>query len=182
VARPSLGALAALFFRVGNKTFGSGNTTMVLLGREMIERHWLDSWQFDLYYTLARVVPGTNVLAFVASAAYAVRGWAGTLAAMAALSIPASGVIILLTLGYQRWHDHLIGGAFITAAMSAIVGIIAGASWLMAWPQFRHGNRVRTAALVLGGLALSFWLAPLTVLLLAAAVGWFWGDTTGVEQ
>lgn len=178
MARPSLGAIAALFFRIGNKTFGSGNTTMVLLGREMTERRWLERWQFDLYYTLARVVPGTNVLAFVASAAHAVRGWQGAVAAMAALSIPASGVIILLTLVYQRWHAHPIGGAFITAAMSAIVGIIAGASWLMAWPQFRRGNRVRTAALVLGGLLFSFWLPPLTVLVLAATVGWFWRDTT----
>jgi chromate transporter len=182
VARPSLRALAALFFKIGNKTFGSGNTTMVLLGREMIERRWLEQWQFDLYYTLARVVPGTNVLAFVASAAHAVRGWPGTIAAMAALSIPASSVIILLTLGYQRWHEHPVGGAFITAAMSAIVGIIAGASWLMAWPQFRRGRRARTAGLVLGGVVFSFWLTPLKVLVLAAAIGWFWRGTEEGER
>jgi chromate transporter len=163
-----------LFFRIGNSTFGSGNTTMILLGREMVERKWLQQWQFDLFYTIARVVPGTNVLAFVASSAHAVRGWLGAVAAVLALCVPASGVIVLLTLAYQRWHDHPVGSAVVTSAMSAIVGIIIGAAWLMAWPTYRSGDRLRTIALVLGGLILSFWLAPLTILLLAAVAGWFW--------
>jgi hypothetical protein len=63
--------------------------------------------------------------------------------------------------------------------MSAIVGIIIGAAWLMAWPNIRHGNRLRTLALVLGGLGLSFVLSPLTILVLAAVAGWFWPTESG---
>jgi chromate transporter len=174
VRRPGLGSVAALYFRIGNKTFGSGNTTMILLGREMVEKRWLEQWQFDLYYTLARVVPGTNVLAFVAASAHAIRGWWGAIAAILALCVPASFVIVLLTLGYQEWHDHSVGSAVITAAMSSIVGIIAGAAWLMAWPRFQAGEQVRTVLFVLLGVGLSFWLSPLSILLIAAAAGWFW--------
>lgn len=171
--KPGLAAIAKLYFRIGNSTFGSGPATMILLGREMVQRRWLQDWQFDLYYTLARVVPGTNMLAFVASSAHAIRGCLGAITAIAALSVPASAVVILLTLGYQRWHDHPIGSAVITAATSSIVGIIIGAAWSMAWPRFRPGERLRTVAYVSGGLLLSFWLSPLTVLLIAAIAGCF---------
>lgn len=175
--KPGLAAIARLYFRIGNSTFGSGNTTMILLGREMVERGWLPRWQVDLLYTLARVVPGTNVLAFVASSAHAMRGWAGAVAAIVALCVPASGVIIALTLAYQRWHNHPVGSAVVTAAMSSIAGIITGAAWLIAWPAFRPGNRLRTLVLVFGGLIASFCLSPLTVLAAAALTGWFWPST-----
>lgn len=172
--RPSLSALASLYFRIGNSTFGSGTTTVVLLSREMTERHWLESWQCDSMYTLARVVPGTNVLAFVAASAYAIRGWVGAIVSLLALSIPASCVIVALTLGYERFHSHPLGQPAISTAMAAIVGIIVGAAWLLAWPKFRPGGRVRTVTLVVAALVLSIWLSPLTILGLAAATGYFW--------
>jgi hypothetical protein len=68
----------------------------------------------------------------------------------------------------------------ITAAMSSIVGIIVGAAWLMAWPRFQAGERLRTAFFVLLGLGLSFFLSPLTILVISAAAGWFWH--TGTEE
>src|SRR5688500_6405026 len=131
MARPSLRALAALYFRVGNQTFGSGSTTVVLLSRELAERKWLLPLQCDLLFALARVVPGTNVLAFSAATAHAVRGWRGATAALLAYTVPASLLVVLLTLVYQRWHSHPLGGAAILAAMSAIVGIVAGGAWLL---------------------------------------------------
>lgn len=176
--QPSLRQLAAVFFRIGNSTFGSGSTAVVLLSREMTERHWLVQWQADLFYTLARVVPGTNVLAFVAASAWAIRGWAGAVIALLALSIPASVIVVLLTLAYQRWHESLYGGAFITGAMSAIVGIVIAASYQLARPTFIPGKRTRTLILVAGAASLSAWLPPLTVMLIAAVAGYFWPERT----
>lgn len=173
---PSLGAIASLFFRVGNKTFGSGPATVVLLSREMEDREWLQPWQSDLFYTLARVVPGTNVLAFVAASSHALRGWIGVVVAMSALSIPASVIVVLLTLVYQRWYAHPVGDAIIGGAMSAIVGIIIGAAWMLAAPRFLEGDRIRTLVLVCGAALLSLWLAPLTVMALAAGVGYYWPE------
>ena len=91
-------------------------------------------------------------------------------------SASASAVVIVLTLLYQRWNTHPVGEAFIGAAMSAIVGIIAGASWLLAAPRFIAGDRIRTASFVVGALALSFVASPLTVIAVAAVVGWFWPE------
>ena len=149
---------------------------MVLLSREMNHRGWLERWQTDLYYTLARIVPGTNVIAFVAAAGYAVRGWRGCLAAILALSLPASAIVVLLTLAYQHARDTAFGGAFINACMAAIVGIIVAAGTLLATPRFRSGERVRTSFLVGLAVVLSFWIPPLTVMVLTAVIGFFWPE------
>lgn len=165
-----------MYFRIGNQTFGSGTTTVVLLSREMTERGWLNQMQCDFFYALARVVPGTNVLAFVAASAFAVRSWRGALAAILVYTVPASVVVIGLTLLYQRWHDHPIGGAAIGAAMSSIVGIIVSAAWLLTAPRLRTGDWVRTVVLVVTAVVLSFWLSPLAVIALAAVAGYFWPE------
>lgn len=171
---PAFHQLAGLYSRIGNTTFGSGTTTVALLIRELTERRWLERWQCDMIYTLSRVVPGTNLLAFVATTAYSIRGWRGAVVAVLALSIPASCIIVLLTLGYHQWHDHPVGGRAIGAAVAAIVGIIAGAAFLLAWPRFRPGERVRTAVLAGTAAVFSPWLSPLTILALAAVAGYFW--------
>lgn len=174
--KPALRTLAILFFRIGNSTFGSGIATVVLLSREMNNRGWLQPWETDLAYTLARIVPGTNVLAFVAATGYALRGWTGSVTGVVALSVPASAVVVLLTLAYEQWHATRIGGAFIDGALSAIAGIIVAAACLLAIPRFRPGERVRTAVLVGLAALLSPWLAPLTIIGLVALIGFVWPD------
>lgn len=176
VSKPSLAELAGLFFRVGNTTFGSGATTIALISDEMNRREWLPRWRTDLLLTIARVVPGTNLLAFVASTGHAVQGWRGATAALLALSVPASCGMILLTLGYQHWSGTRFGDAFITAAMSAIVGVIAGGGWLLAHPRFQRDSRLRTVLMVAGAALLSQYLSPLVILVLAGIAGYFWPE------
>ena len=172
--RPSLRAIARTYLQIGNSTFGSGSATMIRLGQALTRLGWIGPAQFDLNYTLARLAPGTNVMAFVMGTGYAVRGWAGGVVALIALSIPASCVVVLLTLAYQKWNDHPLGHAIIGSAMSAITGIIVGAAWLLAWPRFRRTESWRTLVLVAGSATLSFWLPPLQVMLAGAVVGYFW--------
>ena len=176
MTRPSLSALAALYCRIGNQTFGSGNTTSVLLTREITERGWLPQFQCDLLFALARVVPGTNVLAFSAAVAHAIRGWRGAVAAMLAYTVPASAFVIGLTLAYQKWHAHPVGGEAILCAMSALVGIVTGGAWLLILPRIRACEWIRTLVLVTGAVLLSRWLSPLTIMAIAAAAGYFWPE------
>ncbi len=147
---------------------------MVLLRREVTERGWVPDHHADLLFALSRVVPGTNVLAFVVAIAHAVRGWAGAVAALLALSIPASFIMVGLTLAYQHWNGTRVGGAFLTAAMCSIVGVIIAASWQLAAPRVKRGTAVRTLILVVGGAALTPFLQPLSILVIAAAVGIAW--------
>ena len=172
-SRPPIGTLAWIVARTGIGTFGSGNTTSVILARELDERGWFGPAQFDLCFTIARAVPGTNLFAYIAAMGWYLRGWPGAVVAVAALSIPASAVVVLLTLAYQTWHTHPLGKAAIEAAMACIVGVMAAGAWWLVKPRARS---LRTAVLVLGALALSPYLSPVAVMALAAAVGYFWQD------
>ena len=174
--KPPIGNFFFTFLKIGNGTFGSGTMMVSLLADEMRDCGWLEQARIDLYFTLSRVVPGTNVMAFVASTAHAVRGWRGVALALIATSVPASAVTVALTLAYQRWNTTPLGSAFLGGAMSAIVGVILAAAWRIALPGFVSGTRVRTAALAIGAAALSFWVSPLLILALAAALGAIWPE------
>jgi chromate transport protein ChrA len=206
-SRPSLGALAWIVARTGLGTFGSGNTTSILLARRLEERGWFGparqpsgAWstpesncrrscqapssalpgdylsaEFDLCFTMARAVPGTNLFAYLAAVGWRIRGWPGALLAVAALSLPASAVVILFTLAYQAWHTHPLGRAAIEAAMACIVGVMAAGAWWLIKPRIRSA---RTAVLVLGAVLLSHYLSPLAIMSLAAVLGYFWQEST----
>src|SRR6267378_1525928 len=97
----SLKQLTWIFLRVGNLTFGGGNPTMAALQSELVaRRHWLDEEQYGLIYGLARITPGTNLLAFSAGAGLLIAGWAGAVLGELAVTFPSAIVVVLLTLGY----------------------------------------------------------------------------------
>ena len=82
--------LTVLFLRVGSLTFGGGDPTMAALQSELVvTRRWLTAEQYALIYALARITPGTNLLAFSAATAWQIRGW---LASMASNFSSANGV------------------------------------------------------------------------------------------
>jgi chromate transporter len=171
--RPSIAALAWIVARTGVTTFGSGNTTSVLLARELEQRGWFGPGQFDLCFTMARAVPGTNLIAYIAAVGWSLRGWLGAFVAVAASSIPASVVVVLLTLAYQAWHTHPLGKPAIEAAMASIIGVMAAGAWWLVKPRARS---LRTAVLVIGGLVLSRYLSPVAIMAIAAIVGYFWQE------
>jgi len=68
VPAPTLRQLTGVFFRIGNTTFGGGLPTMAALQREFVEQHhWLTPEDYALAFSLARITPGTNVIAFCAA-------------------------------------------------------------------------------------------------------------------
>jgi hypothetical protein len=65
--RVSLKQLTWIFLRVGSLTFGGGDPTMAALQSELVvTRGWLTGEQYALIYGLARITPGTNLVAFSA--------------------------------------------------------------------------------------------------------------------
>jgi chromate transporter len=172
---PPIGKLAWIVARTGLGTFGSGNTTSVILARQLEDRGWFGPAQFDLCFTMARAVPGTNLIAYLAAVGWSLRGWLGAAVAVAALSVPASTVVVLLTLAYQAWHTHPLGKPAIEAAMASIVGVMGAGAWWLVRPRARS---LRTAVLVLGALVLSPYLSPVAIMGAAALVGYFWQETS----
>jgi chromate transporter len=178
-----LQSLAMLFLRVGNLTFGGGDAITALLQRELVHRRgWLTLDQYGLAQSLARVTPGTGILAFCAATAWMLGRWAGAVTAVLAVSVPSAVLVVLLTVGFTSLSGSTLALATLASILAAAVGMMWAAAWLLVIPQLRHTSSLRTAVLVAGGfLALSNWgVSPIQVLAAGALIGFFW--TSGEDQ
>ncbi len=178
----SLGRLTGVFARVGNLTFGGGDPTMAALYSELVTtRQWLPPETYGLVYALARITPGTNMLAFCAGAAWELAGWAGALLAVLAAAVPSAVCVVLLTLGYQAWKHNAVAMAAIAGTLAAAVGLMATSAWQLLAPSLATRDwRRMTRAMAMAGAALwlplRFGMSPVAVLGLAAVAGFLWKE------
>ena len=176
--RPLIGLLpiALLFLKEGNSTFGGGVPTVAALQRELVNnRKWLDMSQYSLCYVLSRITPGTNLLAFCASAGWILRGLSGALVAVLAGSIPSSLLVAVITGGFDAWSSRKLVQIGIDAVLAASVGILLASFWIIVRPQLKRGRIVQSLVIVGASLFLSLHMGvtPLLVMALAAVVGFF---------
>lgn len=176
---PSLKRLGCLSLRVGNLTFGGGDPTMAVFQRELVSRLcWLSPEQYGLSYGLARITPGTNVLAFCAAAGWHLLGWAGALTVVLAVTAPSAVLAVILTHAYQQLKANPLAMGVIAGTVAAAVGMMAASAWLLIRPHLGPRRHIRTLVLVAGAitLALGFSVSPIQVLALAAITGLLWRD------
>jgi chromate transporter len=179
MGRPRLTDLTRLFLRVGVTVFGGGDPTIAILQREFDRRNWLSPEKFAVAFGLARLTPGTNVLAFCAAAAWYILGLAGALAAVLAITIPASVLVVWLTRAYDLTGRYPLAQAIANALLAAAVGTMIGAAILLVRSQCARGRWVRPTVIASGAFALSYLLklSPLQVIGVAAIVGFFWVES-----
>ena len=173
----SLRRLALVFLRIGNLTLGGGNPTMAALERELVERRaWLTPEQYGLAFALARLTPGTNVLAFCAGVAWRLRGWPGALAAVLLVTVPCSLLTVWLTHAYETLKANPLAAGAISGMLAAAVGMMVAAAWHLIRPHARWRQLAGTLVLPAGAaiLSLAFAVPPIQVLALAALAGFFW--------
>lgn len=159
------------FARAGNLTLGGGPPMIAELERRVIsERQWLPREDFGLLYSIARLTPGTNILAFVAATAARIQGPFGGVVAVVAASLPAALVIWLMTVFFDAWSSNKWVSAAMLGAMAAVVALILSSAWHLLKPFRRNPLAIAlfAAALVLG---ITNTAGPVTILLAAAAIG-----------
>src|SRR5580698_569641 len=178
MARPRLTSLTQLFARVGITVFGGGDPTIAILQREFYRREWLSPEKFGTAFGLARLTPGTNVLAFCAAAGWYILGFGGALAAVLAITTPASVLVVWLTRAYDLTAHYRLAQSIANALLAAAVGTMIGAALLLVRTQCKNGRWLRPVAISTGAFLLAFVvrLTPLQVIAVAAAVGFFWVD------
>jgi chromate transporter len=179
MARPRITALTRLFARVGVTVFGGGDPTIAILQREFYRRDWLTPEKFAIAFGLARLTPGTNVLAFCAAAGWYILGLGGALAAVLAITIPASVLVVWLTRAYDLTAHNRVALSVANALLAAAVGTMIGAAVLLVRTQCKPGRWLRPVAISTGAFLLAFVvrLSPLPVIGIAALVGFFWVET-----
>lgn len=144
----------------------------------VISRQWLGLEKYGLIYGLARITPGTNLLAFCAGAGWLMLGWLGAVLAVLAVTVPAAVFVVFLTIGYEQWKSNALAMAAIGGAIAAAIGMMATSAWQLLAPQIRSQRWLRAVAIATSAFVLSlrFSLAPIQVLALAAIAGIFWRD------
>lgn len=176
---PRLAALSNLFLRVGLTVFGGGDPTIAILQREFFRREWLSPEKFAIAFGLARLTPGTNVLAFGAATAWYILGLTGALAAIFAITIPPSVLVVWLTRAYDLTLRYPLALSIANALLAAAVGTMVGAALLLVRTQSKRGRWFRPIAISAGAFLLASLarLTPLQVIGIAAAAGFFWTET-----
>jgi chromate transporter len=176
MARPRLTALTRLFARVGVTVFGGGDPTIAILQREFDRRAWLSPEKFAIAFGLARLTPGTNVLAFCAAAGWYILGLGGALAAVLAITIPASVLVVWLTRAYDLTAHNRLAQSIANALLAAALGTMIGAAVLLVRTQCRPARWLRPVAISTGAFLLAFVvkLTPLQVIGIAVLAGFFW--------
>jgi chromate transporter len=180
VPAPTLRKLTGVFLRVGNTTFGGGVPTIAALQRELVEENrWLSMEDYALAFSLARVTPGTNVIAFCAAAGARIMGWRGALAATFAETGPSAVLAILMTQGYETWRSNAWVMAGVAGTIAAVAGMMWASIWYIVRPHLKGVKSVvRALTITLGAFAAiwKFSLSPLSVIGLAAVVGVLWKE------
>jgi len=174
---PSLRSLSLIYTRVSNLTFGGGDPTMAALQTELVARHgWLTPEKYGLVYALARITPGTNILAFCAGTAWELKGWPGAILAVLGASVPSAVAVVLLTAGYQAFQHNARAMAAIAGTLAAAVGMMAVSAWQLVRPHLRRRRALRAIVLVAASayLAYAWHMPPIEILGLAALAGFFW--------
>ena len=172
--RPSLAELANTFARYANFTLGGGSATVAVLHRELLDKQrWINGDDFSLCFGLARLTPGTNLLAFCAGVGWLLRGLAGAGIALLAASIPCAIIVVAGTALFNHWQDNHWAQAAIHGAIAAAVAITVKTCWTIAHPHFKPGARVRVTLIAVTAFLLYVWarVPAIEVLLIAGGVG-----------
>jgi chromate transporter len=173
-ARPGLLQIADVFARYANFTLGGGSATVAVLHRELLDkRRWVNDDNFTLSFALARLTPGTNLLAFCTGIGWLLRGMPGAFVALLAGSIPCTLIVVVATAMFSHWQDNAWAQAAIHGAIAAAVAITVKTCWTIVHPYFKGAARLRTVLIFAAAFLLHVGLAipAIQVLLLAAAAG-----------
>jgi chromate transporter len=174
VNKPSLLSVTVLYLKIGNTTFGGGDPTVALLQRELTGREWITREDFALAYSLARVTPGTNVLAFCAATGARVLGLVGAIAAVLAVTLPSAILAVLLTRGFETWRAHPLALAAIGGTVAAVSGMMWASVWYLIKPTYGLRAILISGAAFLA--AFQFHVTPVPVILAAALAGYLWPE------
>lgn len=176
MSKPRLTETAGLFLRAGSTAFGGGDPTIAVLQREFYRRNWLSPDQFAIAFGLARLTPGTNVLAFCAAAGWYLMGGLGAITAVLGLTIPSSILVVWLTRAWQLGADYPVARAVIGAMVAAAVGTMVGAAALLVRQQCSKSTWLSPLLIAAGAFVLFrvAGLSPLQVIVIAAVTGFFW--------
>jgi chromate transporter len=137
VAMPASGLAPALFwffFKTGFLVFGSGLVVVSFVKTYVVDQyHWLDNQTFLDAVAIGMISPGPVVIT-ATFIGYAVDGFAGAVCATIGIFLPSIVLTVLATPLLLRYGSHPRVAGFVRGVTVAVVGVLAGTTYLIARP------------------------------------------------
>jgi chromate transporter len=137
LAAPASGLAPALFWfflKTGFLVFGSGLVVVSFVKTYVVDQyHWLDNQTFVDAVAVGMISPGPVVIT-ATFVGYAVDGFAGAVAATAGIFLPSIALTVLATPLLLRYGAHPRVAGFVRGVTVAVVGVLAGTTYLIGRP------------------------------------------------
>ena len=142
------------------------------LRRDLVNDGLISEAQFDEAFGIARLTPGTNLLAMVTLLGLRLNGWRGAVAALAVTTAVPGTIAAMATMVYVSYASHPAAARSMQGARAGALAVLLWASVRLLLPQFSD-RRVQAASIALAVLMLGGFTAfpQYLLLLVAGAVG-----------
>lgn len=153
-AAPSSGLAPSLFWfflKTGFLVFGSGLVVVSFVKTYVVDQyHWLDDRTFVDAVAIGLISPGPVVIT-ATFVGYAVDGFAGAVASTLGIFLPSIVLTVLATPLLLRYGSHPRVAGFVRGVTVAVVGVLAGTTYLIGRPVIVDGFAVAILIVVLAG-------------------------------
>lgn len=122
-APTSLSKLFFIWFAIGIQSFGGGSATFYLIFNNAIKYRWLTEEEFLNAWALAQLTPGINLIKVTFFIGRKLRGWQGSLIAVAGLLLPSALITVLMTAFYASIQSLPLVKAAMRGILPATIGL-----------------------------------------------------------
>ena len=127
-------ALFWFFLKTGFLVFGSGLVVVSFVKTYVVDQyHWLDDRTFVDAVAIGMISPGPVVIT-ATFVGYAVDGFAGAVASTLGIFLPSIVLTVLATPLLLRYGSHPRVAGFVRGVTVAVVGVLAGTTYLIGRP------------------------------------------------
>jgi chromate transporter len=142
------------------------------LRRDLVESGRLASTAFDEAYAVARLTPGTNLLAMYTLLGERFAGWRGALSALAVGTLVPSVVAVALARAYVTFAEHSLANKAMQGARAGALAVFVWAIVRLVRPQLeQHRHRGILLAIATLVMTLALPIPQFVVLLIAGGIG-----------
>src|SRR6266850_6898328 len=161
------------FVRASSLHVGAAAAAVSLRG-DLVDRGLVSDDDFSRCFAIARLTPGTNLLALYAALGYRIASWSGAAAAVVVGTAVPATITTVVAIVYSLHSGNALVSRFMSGAKAGALAVLVWGVVRLAWPVVKR-HRLRAVAVAMGALALALsgTLSPFVILLVAGVIGAF---------
>ena len=163
-----------IFVRASSLHVGAAATAASLRGELVQRKNLVSGDDFSRCFAVARLTPGTNLLALYGALGYQIASWQGAGVAIGVGAVVPTIIITLVAMVYSDYGTIPLISRFMSGAKAGALAVLVWGVGRLAWPVLER-HHWPAAAIAIGALALAWSgaLSPLIILTLAGILGAF---------